>query len=119
MIKIIQKIYLASLLFIIPITANAQDAEGSANQLSAYTTSSIPVLIGYVIRAALGISGVVALIMIIYGGVLWLTSGGNTDKVQKGRDTLIWAVLGLIVIFSAYAIVNAVIGFLPTESEVQ
>ncbi len=115
MFKLLQKIYLALLLFIIPVTANAQDAEGAASQLSAYTTSSIPVLIGYIIRAALGLSGVVALIMIIYGGVLWLTSGGNTEKVQKGRDTLIWAVLGLVVIFSAYAIVNAVLGFLPTE----
>jgi len=81
-----------------------------AATLSPFTSADIPSLIGNILRVALGFTGVVALIMIIYGGFLWLTSGGNADRVKKGRDTLVWAILGLALIFGAYAIVNTVVG---------
>ena len=58
------------------------------------------------ISGILGIIGSVALIMFIYGGILWMTGGGSSQQVQKGKDTLIWAAAGLVVIFSAYAIVK-------------
>jgi len=70
---------------------------------------SIPVLIGRVIRVALGISGSVALLMFIYGGFIWLTSGGKSEAIEKGKKTLIWAVIGLVVIFTAYLAVDQVI----------
>lgn len=66
-------------------------------------------LIGLVIKAVLGIVGSLALVMFIYGGFLWMTSAGNAEQVQKGKNVLIWATLGLAVIFSAYALVNFVI----------
>ena len=66
-------------------------------------------LIGRIIHAALGIVGSIALAMFIYGGFTWMTAAGNSEKVQKGKDVLIWATLGLVIIFSAYALVNFVI----------
>jgi len=63
-------------------------------------------LIGKVISAVLGISGSLALLMFIYGGFTWMLSGGNAEKVTKGKNTLVWASIGLIVIFSSYAMVN-------------
>ncbi|MCK4539930.1 hypothetical protein KAU09_02120 [Candidatus Parcubacteria bacterium] len=39
----------------------------------------------------------------IYGGFTWMLAAGSSEKVQKGKDILIWATLGLVVIFSAYA----------------
>ncbi len=71
--------------------------------------ASIPVLIGRVIRVALGISGSVALLMFIYGGFLWLTSGGKSEAIEKGKKTLIWAVIGLAIIFTSYLAVDQVI----------
>jgi hypothetical protein len=65
-------------------------------------------LIGRVISAVLGISGSLALLMFIYGGFTWMLSGGNSEKVTKGKNTLVWASIGLIVIFSSYAMVKAV-----------
>ena len=47
--------------------------------------------------------------MVVYGGILWMTSRGDAKMIQKGKDTLTWAVLGLAVIFASYAIVNALI----------
>lgn len=69
----------------------------------------VQLIIGNVIRAALGIVGSIALLMMIWGGFLWLTSMGNGEKVEKGKSTLIWATLGLVVIFGAYAITNFLI----------
>ncbi len=67
-------------------------------------TSDINVIIGNIIRILLGFSGSIAFLMFIWGGFLWLTSGGDSKRVQKGRDTFIWASLGLVVIFTSYVI---------------
>lgn len=69
----------------------------------------VPEILGRVIEAALGIVGSIALIMFIYGGFMWLTSAGNATMVDKGRDAMIWAAIGLGVIFGAYALVHFVL----------
>lgn len=76
---------------------------------SASGQKCVQLIIGNVIRAALGIVGSIALLMMIYGGFMWLTSMGNSEKVEKGKATLIWAVLGLVVIFGAYALTEFIL----------
>lgn len=71
--------------------------------------TAVQQLIGRVIKAALGVVGSIALAMFIWGGFLWMTAHGDSGQVTKGKDTMLWATLGLIVIFSAYTIVNFVI----------
>lgn len=63
-------------------------------------------LIGRGIKIFLGIIGAIALIMFIYGGLVWMTSGGSSTAIKKGRDTLVWASIGILVIFSSYAILS-------------
>ncbi|MFC1508420.1 pilin, partial [Candidatus Omnitrophota bacterium] len=65
--------------------------------------------IGDVIRGILGVVGSLALALFIYGGFLWMTAAGNAEQVAKGKNTLLWATLGLIIIFSSYALVRFVI----------
>lgn len=67
------------------------------------------VIIGKVIQKALGVVGSLALVMFIYGGIVWMTSAGNSEKVEKGKNIIVWAVIGLVVIFSSYALVKFVI----------
>ncbi len=64
------------------------------------------VAIGTVINKILGVVGSIALVMFIYGGFVWMTAGGNTDKVQKAKNILVWSTLGLIMIFSSYSIIK-------------
>ena len=73
------------------------------------STTDIPSLIGKIITAILGIVGSLALVMFIYGGIMWMTASGNEQKVTKGRETLLWAALGLVVIFSSYALTRFII----------
>jgi hypothetical protein len=69
----------------------------------------IPTLIGRVINGVLGVVGSLALVMFIYGGLMWMTSAGSDEKVKKGREILIWATMGLIVIFTSYTLVYFII----------
>jgi len=71
--------------------------------------TDIPTIIGNFIKAILGFVGAVALFMFVYGGVLMLTSAGNQEKVKKGKDTLIWSIIGLAVIFGSFFLVDAVL----------
>lgn len=63
---------------------------------------------GRIIYGFMAGTGALALLMFVIGGFQWLTAAGNAEKVKKGRDTLMWAILGLVVIFSSYAILRAV-----------
>jgi len=69
----------------------------------------VRLIIGRVINGVLGVVGSLALIMFVYGGLLWMTSGGNDEKVKQGKDVLVWATLGLFIIFASYALVNFII----------
>lgn len=62
-----------------------------------------------IINIALGFLGVLALGFILYAGFLWMTSGGNQDKVDKAKKILINASIGLAIILSAWAIATFVI----------
>lgn len=65
-------------------------------------------LIGVIIRGALGVVGSIALAIFVYGGFTWMISGGNAEMVQRGKLTFFYATIGLIIIFSAYAITKFV-----------
>lgn len=69
-------------------------------------------IVGNVIRAILGIVGSLALAMFIYGGFTWVIAGGNEEKVKKGKDIIVWATFGLIVVFASYALVQFVLSAL-------
>ena len=63
-----------------------------------------------IINAIIGILGIVAVIVIILGGVQYMTSTGDAGKVKKAKDTILYGVIGLIICALAAAIVNFVIG---------
>jgi len=72
------------------------------------TGSSPQKLLGNIINVVLGITGSIALVMFILGGFTWMTSAGNSERVSRGKNILIWATIGLVIIFSAYALVKFV-----------
>ncbi len=62
-----------------------------------------------VVQWALGFLALVAVIIIMYGGFIWMTARGNPDKVAKAKKILISAVIGLVIILTAWAIVTFVV----------
>lgn len=65
--------------------------------------TNLNVLFGNVIKYMLGFMlGPFALLVFVYGGFLWLTSAGNQERITKGKDTMLWATIGIIVVFTSY-----------------
>lgn len=62
----------------------------------------------------LGISGSILLLVIFYGGFLWITAHGNTQMIETGKKSLIGGVIGIAIIFGAYATITLLIGVLKT-----
>lgn len=90
------------------------EATGLGNGQGAATAGSqLPILIGRIIRTLLGLLGIIFLVLMVYAGFLWMTARGDDDQVSKSKDIIKQAVIGLIIIFLAYAltgfIINAVI----------
>ena len=63
-----------------------------------------------VIQIALGFAGVIAFGFILYGGVLWMTAGGEAEKVTKAKDTIVNAAIGLVLLLGSYAVLTFVVG---------
>jgi len=66
-------------------------------------------IVNNIITIILGFLGLIAVILILIGGFMWMTAGGNDDRVKKGRQFIINGVIGLIIILAAYAIAAFVI----------
>lgn len=62
-----------------------------------------------IINAVIGVLGLVCVVVMIIGGVNYMTSSGDTGKVKKAKDTILYGLIGLIVCVLAFAIVNFVI----------
>ena len=62
-----------------------------------------------IVRIALTFIGIIAVCIIIYAGFLWMTAAGSPEKIDKAKKTLIGAIIGLIIILSAWAIVTFII----------
>lgn len=80
---------------------------GDAANLTSQTT--LPELIGNLIRTFIGLLGIIFLLLIVYAGYLWLTAQGDEKKIEHAKDMLKNAVIGLIIISAAYAIAAFVI----------
>lgn len=59
-----------------------------------------------IIRIALGFLGIIAVSLMIYAGWLWMTAAGNEENIEKAKKILTGAVIGLLIIFSAFGIVS-------------
>lgn len=72
--------------------------------------------IASIINVALSMLGIVALVIILFGGFKWMTAGGNEDQVAEARKIIISGVVGLAVILSSYAIASFVINQLTAAT---
>ena len=63
-----------------------------------------------IVNVLLFIIGAVSVIMLIYGGIRYTTSGGNANSVTAAKNTIMYAIIGLIIAIFAFAIVNFVVG---------
>ena len=73
-------------------------------------TGGVEPLVGKIINLMLYAIGVLAVLMIVWAGVTMTTSAGNPQAVTRAKATMLYAIVGLVVVVLAYAIVNFVVG---------
>ncbi|MFA4871729.1 MAG: hypothetical protein WC610_01565 [Patescibacteria group bacterium] len=71
--------------------------------------TDLKLIIGAIVKVFLGFMGIVMVVLIIYGGFLWMTAAGDAKKVDNAKEILKSAVIGIIIILVAYAITAFVI----------
>ncbi len=79
-------------------------AKGTGHESMEIAKRSLPEIIGIIIQAILAFLGVAFLILIIYGGYLWMLARGNEQQVEKAKNIIKNALIGLIVVLAAWAI---------------
>lgn len=84
------------------------DAVGAGVSCGSSPTT-VPIAIGKIVNLLLFIIGAVAVIMIVIGGLRYVLSGGDPKNTTAAKDTILYAVVGVIVALLAYAIVNFVL----------
>ena len=67
-------------------------------------------ILSTIINVIIGVVGFIAVVMMILGGISFITSQGDAAKVTKAKNTILYGVVGLIVAMLAFAIVNFVLG---------
>ncbi len=79
-------------------------------------TSDLKGSIANIINIILGFLGIIAVIIILAGGFKWMTAGGNEDKVGESRQMIIQGIIGLVVVFAAWAIASFVVSNLQSAT---
>ncbi|MFA5022172.1 MAG: hypothetical protein WC508_03775 [Patescibacteria group bacterium] len=69
-----------------------------------------------VIRILLGFLGIIAIVIMLYGGFVWLISAGNEEKVGQAKKIITAGVIGLVIIFVSYALATFVVSQLMTAT---
>ncbi len=78
--------------------------------------TSLPALIGNIINIVLGLLGLIFVVLIVYGGFLWMTAGGGKEQIEKAKGILTNSIIGLIIVIAAYAISAYVIQAVVTAA---
>lgn len=96
------------------LVPSAVYAENWQDGINAAKADDVPedvqVTVTDIINAVLYVVGILAVVMVIIGGVQYTTSGGDSAAVTKAKNTILYGIIGLVIAVLAYAIVNFVIG---------
>ncbi|MDO8626444.1 MAG: hypothetical protein Q7K39_03230 [Candidatus Magasanikbacteria bacterium] len=69
-------------------------------------------IFGRILRVALGLIGSLTLLMLVWGGFQWMMSGGSPERIKKGTDTMLWAAIGVVLVFASYFILSNFVDYL-------
>ncbi len=113
--KIIGKISL-SLLVLMPVVVLAQGLKDAGDKLEFMQDKGVGLsrnfegLTGTVLAGVFYVLGTVFLLLMIYGGYVWLKAAGRDQEVDRAKRILMTSIIGMVVILASYAITNFILG---------
>lgn len=91
------------------IFAQTRKIEEGLNEIGAGDAPALELTLGTIVDIFLFLIGAVAVVMLVYGGFRYATSAGDTSAVSSAKNTILYAVVGIVIAVSAYAISDFVI----------
>lgn len=82
------------------LAGQTKDPQGGS---SPFKKADLPTIVGGILYGVLGFLGVLCLVLIIYAGIKWTMAGGNQETVTSAKQTIKYAIIGVIVVLGAYA----------------
>jgi len=76
---------------------------------------TLPGIVSTVIKLILVVAALIAFIFLVIGGIKWITSGGDKEQTAKAQGTLTAALIGLVIVFAAWAIIKLLEAFFGIE----
>jgi len=103
---------------LLPLASKAQTLNLGLNNVSntGLGSQDVRTTVSRIINVALSFVGVIVLVIILYGGFLWMTAGGNEEKVGQAKQWIYGGIIGLVIILCSYAIAQFVINSLVSAT---
>jgi len=97
----------------VPVNPCPSTTGGGTNfsTLCNLNSSKIGAVLSEIITIVLIAAAIIALFFLIFGGIRWITSGGDKAKVESARNTIIASIIGLIIALLSFFIITIVLGF--------
>ena len=112
-----KKLFFTLLGILLPLSQTlAQTTYGNAELNPLGAIEGPQELYGRLLRFFLGFVGVGALVFFIVGGIILMMSQGNPEKVKLGKDSMLWAIIGLFAAFGSYIILRFVLEIVLTPT---
>lgn len=110
-----------SFAFAAEVSANPCPTSAGFVNLCAITGAGFGKFVGNAITALMILASLVSLAFLIYGGVKWIMSEGDKTAVETARQTIIGAIVGLVIVFLSYLVISIILGLfgLPTLQELK
>ena len=117
--KVLISVFSLSILAVLtlPMMAGAQFGQDNMNALGTTAglgSKSLPELFGSIIQVILSFLGIVAVLICIGGGFMWMTAGGDAAKVDKAKKMITNGIIGVVIVVASYAIATFLISQLTT-----
>ncbi|MBL8029733.1 MAG: hypothetical protein JNN11_00605 [Candidatus Doudnabacteria bacterium] len=118
LIQVVRVIVMA-LMLVLPVVSYAQLPNLNCSDLQGVNcnqTQTVSGLIKLVINWMLALAGLIAVLFLIIGGFWYITSAGNEEQAEKGKGTVINAIIGIVIIVLSWVIVNVVSRLVSSNS---
>jgi len=115
-LKTIASLFILTAILILPYFVFAQDSQTEESMLNRLNTvagkggyvigeaANLNTVIGLIIQAVLGLLGAIFIILMVYAGYTWMMASGNEPKIEKSKNMIQAAIIGLIIVLSSWAI---------------
>ena len=92
------------------------EGTGHTKQKIFNSAGSLEMGAGAIIQAILSFVGIIFMVIFIYSGILWMTAGGNDQRIEKAKKIMVESIIGLLIVLLAYAITMFIVGSFAGEN---